>query len=53
MAFDSVTRNPVACGERYGRNIRGVNRFFGQGAVALVLSGDVPFVTVFWPNDGA
>jgi hypothetical protein len=46
-AFD-LTREPVAVRERYGMNIHGQSVLQAR---RLVEAG-VPFVTVFWPNDG-
>ena len=46
-AFD-LTREPIAVRERYGMNIHGQSVLQAR---RLVEAG-VPFVTVFWPNDG-
>jgi hypothetical protein len=46
-AFD-LSREPVAVRERYGMNVHGQSVLQAR---RLVEAG-VPFVTVFWPNDG-
>ncbi len=46
-AFD-LTREPIALRERYGMNIHGQSVLQAR---RLVEAG-VPFVTVFWPNEG-
>jgi len=47
QAFD-LSREPLACRERYGMNIHGQSVLQAR---RLVEAG-VPVVTVFWPNDG-
>lgn len=46
-AFD-LSREPIAVRERYGMNVHGQSVLQAR---RLVEAG-VPFVTVFWPNDG-